>query len=208
MANLLYIEASPRKQRSASIEVAKAFMDAYRRAHPADTIGTVDVWNLDMPEFDGAALEAKYAGIEGRERTPEQKAVWQRIEALAQPFRDADKFVFSVPMWNWGIPYKLKQLIDTISQKDILFTFDERGLIGLLNGKKALLILAKGIDYTPESATHDWDVQTPYLKVWLNSNGVTDITALPVEKTLYGPEADRASRDTAKEQAAALASAF
>ena len=68
MANLLYVEASPRKQRSASIEVARAFLDAYREFHPGHTVHTIDVWNLALPEFDGAAIDAKYAGIEGRER--------------------------------------------------------------------------------------------------------------------------------------------
>lgn len=92
--------------------------------------------------------------------------------------------------------------------KDILFTFDERGLIGLLKNKKALLILAKGIDYAPNSATRDWDMQSPCLKVWLESNGVTDITVIPVEKNLYGPQVDRESRDAAKERAVALASSF
>ena len=208
MAKVLYVEASPRKQRSASIEVAQAFLEAYRQAHPADSVQTIDVWRLDIPEFDGAAFEAKYAGIEGRKRTAEQKAMWSTFEALAQPFREADKIVFSVPMWNWSIPYKLKHLIDAISMKDILFTFDERGLIGLLTNKKALLILAKGIDYTPSSATRDWDMQTPYLKVWLESNGITDITVIPVEKNLYGVQVDRESRDAAKERAVALARSF
>ena len=208
MAKLLYVESSPRKQRSASIEVAKAFLDAYRIAHSGDSIQTIDVWNLKLPEFDGVAIEAKYAGIEGRERSAEQKAQWQQIEALARPFREVDKIVFSVPMWNWGIPYKLKHLIDVISQKDVLFTFDERGLLGLLTGKKALLILAKGVDYEAGSATRDWDLQTPYLQVWLQSNGITDITVIPVEKNLYGPDVDRASRNAAKEKAIAVAKHF
>ena len=201
MANLLYVESSPRKQRSASIEVARAFLDVYRASHPGHTIETIDVWNLALPEFDGAAIEAKYAGIEGRERTDEQKRVWKTIESLARPFKEADTIVISAPMWNWGIPYKLKHLIDVVSQKDILFTFDERGLLGLLTGKKAVLMLAKGIDYAPESASRSWDVQTSYLTVWLNSNGITDITLIPVEKTLFGPEVDQGSRDAAKARA-------
>ena len=208
MAQLLYVETSPRKQRSASIEVARAFLDAYRHSNPVDTVQEIDVWNLDLPEFDDAAFEAKYAGIEGRERTPAQKAVWDRFVALAQPFRDADKIVFAVPMWNWGIPYKLKHLIDVISMKDVLFTFDERGLLGLLGGKKALLVLAKGVDYSGDSPSAAWDQQTPYLKVWLNSIGITDITVLPVEKNLYGPEADRSSRDAATAHARKLATSF
>ncbi len=198
MANLLYVESSPRKQRSASIEVARAFLDAYRASHPGHTMETIDVWNLALPEFDGAAIEAKYAGIEGRERTDEQKRVWKTIESLARPFKEADTIVISAPMWNWGIPYKLKHLIDVVSQKDILFTFDERGLLGLLTGKKAVLVLAKGIDYAPESASRSWDVQTSYLTVWLNSNGITDIALIPIEKTLFGPEVDQGSRDAAK----------
>ena len=208
MAKLLYVETSPRKQRSASIEVARAFLDAYRHSNPVDTVQEIDVWNLDLPEFDDAAFEAKYAGIEGRERTPAQKAVWDRFVALAQPFRDADKIVFAVPMWNWGIPYKLKHLIDVISMKDVLFTFDERGLLGLLGGKKALLVLAKGVDYSDDSPSAARDQQTPYLKVWLNSIGITDITVLPVEKNLYGPQADRSSRDAATAHARALATSF
>jgi FMN-dependent NADH-azoreductase len=46
MAKLLYIECSPRKQISASIEVCRAFLDAYRAANPADTIQTLDIWDL------------------------------------------------------------------------------------------------------------------------------------------------------------------
>lgn len=40
MAKLLYVEASPRKERSASIAVAKAFVEEYRKTHPGDEIGT------------------------------------------------------------------------------------------------------------------------------------------------------------------------
>ena len=51
MATPLYVETSPRKQRSASIEVARAFIDAYRQLHPADSIQEIHVWNLNLPEF-------------------------------------------------------------------------------------------------------------------------------------------------------------
>jgi FMN-dependent NADH-azoreductase len=210
MAQLLYIEASPRKTRSASIEVAHAFLEAYRRAHPADRITTLDLWQLALPEFDGDALEAKYAGIAGSERTSAQAAAWARITELARPLREADKLVFSLPMWNFGIPYKLKHYIDVVSQKDLLFTFDERGLNGLLGGKKALAIYARGVDFAPGSATPaaGWDLQAGYMDLWFRFTGITDVTSLRVEKTLYGPDADRAARDAACVEATALASDF
>ncbi len=40
MARLLYIESSPRKQRSKSIRVANAFLEKYRESHPTDEIET------------------------------------------------------------------------------------------------------------------------------------------------------------------------
>ena len=59
MARLLYIEASPRKDRSASIEVAKAFIEAYKTSHQGDVIDTIDLWKADLPPFDGDTVNAK-----------------------------------------------------------------------------------------------------------------------------------------------------
>ncbi|HWS15585.1 MAG TPA: NAD(P)H-dependent oxidoreductase, partial [Candidatus Methylomirabilis sp.] len=61
MARLLYIEASPRKERSASIEVSKAFLEEYRKTHPGDEVDVMDLWATPLPEFDGEVIEAKYA---------------------------------------------------------------------------------------------------------------------------------------------------
>ena len=43
MPHLLYVEASPRKERSASIEVARAFLDAWRATHPEGKVDMLDV---------------------------------------------------------------------------------------------------------------------------------------------------------------------
>jgi FMN-dependent NADH-azoreductase len=67
MAKLLYIECSPRKQISASIEVCRAFLDAYPTANPADTIQTLDIWDLAMPEFNGDAPDGQSDRIEAVE---------------------------------------------------------------------------------------------------------------------------------------------
>lgn len=202
MTHLLYIEASPRKQRSASIEVARAFLDAYRRSHPDARVTTLDVWDLDLPEFDGVALEAKYAALEGRERTPSEVALWERLSALSRPFREADHLVISTPMWNWGIPYKLKHLIDAVSQKDLLFSFDEHGLRGLLGGCKAALILARGLDFSGDSPFARWETQESYLRIWLESIGIAEPAVLRVEGTLLAPEGRRAAAARAAELAA------
>jgi len=210
MARLLYVEASPRKQRSASIEVARAFLAAYREAHPADEIETLDLWAVDLPEFDGAAMEAKYAGLSGTPLTAAQETAWRRIRELAQPFHAADRLLFAVPLWNFGIPYRLKHLIDVISQKDVLFSFTEQGFSGLLPDRKAAVIYARGLDYGPSAFTPaaGFDFQKPYMEMWLRFIGITDITSITVEKTLFGPEVDSQARAEAKSRAEAVAKTF
>lgn len=203
MPTLLYVESSPRKERSASIAVARAYAEAWREATPGGTVDTLDVWAEDLPAFDGAALEAKYAGIGGEERTPEQQQAWDRVSAYAQRFLDADRLLIGVPMWNWGVPYRLKHLIDVVSQKDLLFTFDETGLNGVLD-VPAVTVYARGLAYDADSDTpaKDWDAQKPGIDMWLRSIGVTDVTDVFVEGTFGAPDHD-AEVARARELAAA-----
>jgi FMN-dependent NADH-azoreductase len=203
--HLLHVEGSPRKQRSASIQVARTFIEAWRAHHPGGTVDTLDVWNTELPAFDGPAIDAKYAGLAGQALTPEQMRAWTAIRTLAERMHRADVLLFSVPMWNFGIPYRLKHLIDAVSQKDVLFTFDERGLVGTLTGKKMIVVAARGIALGPEYPPEIFDHQTAYMATWGRMVGITECHVVAVEKTLYGPEADTASRAAAGDEAVRLA---
>ncbi|GAB7538158.1 FMN-dependent NADH-azoreductase [Burkholderia sp. 3C] len=210
MTRVLYIEGSPNKAHSASIEVCNAFLDAYRLAHPDHVIEKLDIWNLRIPEFDADALAAKYAGLNGVALTPAQAEAWQGIKELAAPFLAADKLLFGVPLWNFSIPYKLKHLIDAISQKDVLFSFDSSGFTGMLRGKKAAVVYARGLNFTsPGSFTpaSEFDLQRPYMETWLKFVGVEDVVGIVVERTLLGAEG-KADRIGAIEEARAIALEF
>ncbi|SFG44092.1 FMN-dependent NADH-azoreductase [Methylobacterium gossipiicola] len=204
MPHLLSIEASPRKTRSASIEVAHAFLDAWRARHPDGTVDTLDVWNTHLPDFDGEVLAAKYAALAGESLSPAQEAAWRSIRALAERFRAADLLVFGVPMWNYTIPYKLKHLFDVVSQKDLLFSFDERGQNGLLTAK-AVVINARGVAIGADFPAEIYDHQSTYMATWLRMVGVTDVHQILVEKGLMGADLDRESRAKGRAEAVALA---
>ena len=142
MTTLLHIECSPRKQRSASLEVARQFIDRYQQHHPQTRLETLDLWGMQLPEFDEEMLNAKYAGLNGTPLSPRQQTAWDQLKHLAAHLHRADILVLSVPLWNFSIPYKLKHFIDLVSQKDILFSFDPAsGLQGLLQGKTAVAAL-------------------------------------------------------------------
>jgi FMN-dependent NADH-azoreductase len=164
-----------------------------------------DIWNEELPQLDQDMFDAKYAGIAGATRTPEQMAAWNKLRLLADRFRAADKLLIGVPMWNFAIPYRMKQLIDLVSHKDLLFTFDERGLNGLLTNAKAMVIYARGIGYDEASGMPPqvWDHQKPYMELWLKFAGVPDVRAMIVEKTLF-----EENRDAIRAEAEALAKSF
>jgi FMN-dependent NADH-azoreductase len=211
MTTLLHIACSPRQERSASREVALAYIDAYRTAQPGAQVDTLELWDGALPEFDADAMAAKYAGLNGTPLSPQQESAWATLRALAERMHRADVLVLSVPLWNFSIPYKLKQFIDLVSQKDILFSFDpESGLSGLLRDKRAVVAYARGLDYSAASGTpvRDFDFQKPYVEAWLRFVGVEEVHALVVEKTLMGSEVDTAARDAAKAEARRLAAAM
>ena len=60
MKKILHIEASPRKDRSHSINVTKKYIDKIQKNGDVE-IKKIDLWNYDLPEFDGDMLNAKYA---------------------------------------------------------------------------------------------------------------------------------------------------
>jgi FMN-dependent NADH-azoreductase len=206
MPKLLHVISSPRGERSASTTVANAFIEAYRAQHADTHVDTLDLWQDAIPEFDRHALEAKYAGLAGVALTADQQHAWQRIRALAKRFHDADVIVLGVPMWNFGIPYKLKHLIDFISQKDVMFRFDASGFEGMLKNKRAVLICARGVGYAPDTLTPEaeYDFQKSYLLLWLRFVGVTDTATITVEQTLMDPKAEPRGREQAKALAQSL----
>ena len=209
MAKLLHIQASPRGNRSASVTVAQHFIESYLATHPGDTVETLDLWQAGLPEFDGAILDAKYAVLHGQKHTPEQLQAWQAVVKIADHFKSADKYVFSLPMWNFGIPYKLKQFIDVLVQPGLTFNFTpEEGYKGLVLGKPAVAVYARGGAYGAGSGMEGYDAQSPYLKEVLGFIGFTDIKEIFVEPTLASPtskdEAVAAGSRRAKELASGL----
>jgi FMN-dependent NADH-azoreductase len=203
MAKLLHIEASPRGDRSASITVAKHFIEAYRAAHSGDSVETLDLWHAGLPEFDGAKIDAKYAILHGQKFTPEQEQGWNEVKKVAEHFKLADKYVISLPMWNFGIPYKLKQFIDVIVQPGLAFSFSpETGYKGLITGKPVVVIYARGGAYGPGTGMEGYDAQSSYMKQVLGFIGFTEIKEVFVEPTLAKADAVETGNKRAVELAA------
>jgi FMN-dependent NADH-azoreductase len=104
MPKLLYIEASPRKARSKSVEVAKAFLDTIRNANPSVEVDTLDLWSTELPRFDGSTIDAKYAILHGQPHTAEQAKAWKHVEDVIARFKAPDWYLFSASVLPKVIP--------------------------------------------------------------------------------------------------------
>jgi FMN-dependent NADH-azoreductase len=206
MTRLLHLIGSPRGALSASTAVATTYIDALVHADPTIEADRLNVWDEDLPHFGIEAISAKYSGITGTPLTAEQQHAWDGLSPLVNRIMSADELVISVPMWNFGIPHRLKHFIDLVTQKDYLFRFDETGFSGMATGK-ALVVCTRGTNYatgtdTPES---EFDYQKAYMLTWLRFIGVTDVRTITLEQLLFGTEAEAASIAAGKATAIDLA---
>ena len=186
MSKVLYIQASPRGKRSKSITVADAFAGSYRESHAEDEVEVLNIFEADLPAFDGLAVQAKYTILHGKEHSAEELGAWKIVEQVIEKFTSAEKYVLAVPMWNFNIPYRLKQYLDIILQPGYTFSFaPEEGYKGLVLGKPVLVVYARGGAYSePDVAAMNH--QSPYLEMILGFMGFTDIQTVTVEPTLMG----------------------
>ncbi|WP_299916042.1 NAD(P)H-dependent oxidoreductase [uncultured Roseobacter sp.] len=188
---IIYIEASPRKERSHSIALATQFLADIQTANPDVEIDRMDLWAKDLPAFNGALIDAKYALLNGEDPSSDQARAWKSVTQVIDRIADADLIVISTPMWNFGVPYVLKHLIDIIAQPG--YTYQPRADApyenwGLLSGKSAVVITARGGTVAPGTGVEDWDFQARYLDYALKFIGIRDVTQVAVELTAVDKE--------------------
>jgi FMN-dependent NADH-azoreductase len=210
MSKLLYIQASPRNKRSHSIAVADAFINAYKETHPDDEVTTINVFDAPIPNFDGLAVQAKYTIMHGRSHSQEELQAWKKVEQVIEQFKYADKYVLAVPMWNFSIPYRLKQYIDNLVQPGYTFSYSEdEGYKGLVTGKPLLVVYARGGEYAIGSEAEALDLQKKYTELIFGFIGFKDIRSITVEPTLQGgPDVAETKQQEAIRQAKEIAGEF
>ena len=195
MTTLLHISASPRGEHSESLALADTFLAAYAATHPGGTVEHWDLWDGSLPEFGPAAAAAKMAVFAGENPSGPGADAWAAARATFERFAAADKYLFSVPMWNAGVPYILKQFIDVVSQPGMVFGFDPvAGYSGLLTGKKAAVVYTSAVYGPDRPASFGSDFQSPYMRDWLQWAGIDDITAIEFRPDLATPDADTGRR--------------
>ncbi|MEH1998580.1 MAG: FMN-dependent NADH-azoreductase [Nostoc sp.] len=173
MVSILHIDSSPRVDRSHSRELSKEFVSSWKAAHPEDAIAYRDLGHQPVPHVDEAWIAAAFSPPETH--TPELTQALRISEELVDEFLGADRYVFGVPMYNFNIPSTFKAYIDQIVRINRTVAIEAQGFRGLVEGKKAVIITARGGDFSPTSPFIAYDFQEPYLRTIFGFIGLTDI---------------------------------
>ncbi|GAA1930664.1 NAD(P)H-dependent oxidoreductase [Microbacterium aoyamense] len=200
---LLHIVASPRLDGSTTLGISRELLGKLARERSDVDIETLDLFQADLPAIAGDNIEAKYTLLTGMPIGREHEQSWRQIEREIARFRDADAYVVTAPMWNFGIPYALKYYIDCIVQPGYLFRFDENGIPRpLLEGKRMIVVTSSGSDYSAASPLHSLDHFEPYLRTIFGFVGISDVTFVHAHGVDISPEARAGAVATAMTDAA------
>jgi FMN-dependent NADH-azoreductase len=202
---LLNIIASPRGPKSRTLSIAREFLNTLQEKHPDLVIEDLDLFKDNLPDVFWGEVAAKYVLMQGGVLDKNSQIAWNRIVNYSKAFLAADLYLISSPMWNFSIPYKLKQYIDIIIQAGILFKITERGVEGLAQNKKMFCITTRGNDYGEGMPMHACDFQEPYLRSIFGLVGITDITFINAQPLDYNPAHTAARLEIAKEEARSIA---
>lgn len=142
-----------------------------------------------LPHLEASELGAWQ--VPAGERSAEQRALAERSDALIRELLDHDVLVLAVPLYNLGIPSQLKAWFDRVLRAGETFRYTENGPKGLVEGKRALILAARGGQY----AGTEMDSQTPHLKGMLGLIGITEVDVVFAEGLNMG------KRDVAIEEA-------
>jgi FMN-dependent NADH-azoreductase len=187
MQKILHIQASPRTA-SKSTAAAERCLTRLTADNSPLNVERQNLWELDLPNLDGDTISAKYSILAGNPLNSGEEAAWNRIGELVDRVARADLLIISTPLWNFGVPYRLKHWIDVITQPGLSFSFSqENGYRPLLTDRPALLILSSAGDYRNGLSRGRPDLATPYMKEALAFIGITNLTVVALGPTV-GPE--------------------
>ncbi|SCW31933.1 MULTISPECIES: FMN-dependent NADH-azoreductase [unclassified Pseudomonas] len=180
---LLHIDSSILGDNSASRQLSREVVEAWKAAEPGITVTYRDLAADAISHFSAQTLIAAGTSAELRDAALKHEADLS-ASAMAE-FLAADAVVIAAPMYNFSIPTQLKAWIDRIAVAGQTFRYTEAGPEGLCGGKKLVIVSTAGGLHAgqPSGVGHE-----EYLKLMFGFLGITDIEFVRAEGLAYGDD--------------------
>jgi len=171
--SLLYLDASPRGERSASRRLGQQFLATWRAVHPGAQVVAHDIGRQPPPFVTEAWVEGAF--VPPDQQSPAARTAIAVSNRYVDELLAADTLVIATPVFNLSIPAALKAWIDQIVRVGRTFSKVNGQLSGLLGGKRVLVIVASGSDLRPGTPTASYNFVEPYLRAILGFIGLTQV---------------------------------
>ena len=169
--NILQINSSGRHQGSVTRKISNLLVQQISDNREHATVVTRDLAN-GLPFVDEKWIEANFTAPE--DRTDRHRETLSFSDSLVKEMQMANHIVIASPIYNFSIPAVLKAWVDLVARAKLTFKYTEKGPVGLLEGKKAYLVMASG--GVPIGS--ELDFASPYLKQALAFIGIDDVTII------------------------------
>lgn len=188
MSNVLFVKANNRPaDQSVSVQLYNQFLASYKESHPQDEITELDLFAEQLPYYDNTLITGVYKAAQGYEATAEEAAGAALVKKYLDQFLAADKVVFAFPLWNMTVPAVLHTYIDYLNQAGTTFKYTAEGPVGLLTGKKAAVLNARGGVYS-EGPAASAEMAVNFIMGNLNFWGFKETTQVIIEGHNQNPQ--------------------
>ncbi|HCE6396368.1 MULTISPECIES: FMN-dependent NADH-azoreductase [Pseudomonas aeruginosa group] len=179
MPKLLHIQSSANLQNSVTRVLSEKFVETWSHNHSNVQVELLDLVANPLPHFGPEILQA---GVLSQDQwTPEVRNAVELSDRLIKQLEAADILVIGAPMINFTICTQLKAWFDHVTIAGRTFKYSAPGASkGLLFGKKAFVIEARGGDYT-DIPMNAFDFQEPLLRMLLGFIGIFDVSFIRAE---------------------------
>jgi FMN-dependent NADH-azoreductase len=183
MSQILLITSSPRVE-SYSTRVGRRLAQRLS-SQPGSNFTVRDLTLQTLPHIDDSFAVARNTPPDLL--TSAQKSALSLSDQLLAELFAADTLIVASGMINFGIPSSLKAYIDYVVRPGVTFRYGNNGPEGLIKGKKAYLVVARGGNYS-QGPMQAFNFQDTYLKSTLGFIGIIDVEVIAVEGIGFGPE--------------------
>jgi len=134
-------------------EGARTFLDNISIPH---TVTQLDLWaQEDLVPYTVNHARSKLNILNGSASKVDED-LFAPVMTAAQAMNLIDVVVVSTPMWNYSVPYVLKQYLDTVVQPGINFCDDSQASLESLKGRHLVVFSSAGALYGDKTQLKDF----------------------------------------------------
>ena len=181
MKTILQIDSSARTEASLTRKLSNQLVQQLSKIHPESSIIRRDL-SLGVPLLNDTMVAAYFTAPD--ERSQEQKDSIRVSDQFVSELQGADTLVISLPIYNFGVPAALKAWFDMVARAGLTFRYTEQGPVGLLENKKAYVIVSSG----GTAIDSPVDFATGHVRQFLTFLGISDIEIIKADQLMFGAE--------------------